>query len=136
MIKQSSAVPYRIAGDRIEFCLITTASGKRWIFPKGIIDPGETPSETALKEAYEEAGIQGEVVGRPLGSYWYEKWDTALHVTVVLMRVTREVDDWPEAGLRRRRWESVEQAAELLRQEELRGMLRRAWRRLDASGFA
>jgi 8-oxo-dGTP pyrophosphatase MutT (NUDIX family) len=131
MIQQSSAIPYRLAGDRIEFCLITASGRKDWIFPKGIIDPGESLVETALKEAYEEAGIEGEVEGEPLGSYWYEKWDTTLHVTVMLMRVTRTEDAWPEAGVRRRRWEGVEQAGQLLRREELRGMLRRAWRRLN-----
>lgn len=28
-----------------------------WALPKGIVDPGETPAETALREAYEETGV-------------------------------------------------------------------------------
>jgi 8-oxo-dGTP pyrophosphatase MutT (NUDIX family) len=35
--------------------------GKRagtWVLPKGIVGPGETPSDTALREGYEETGIR------------------------------------------------------------------------------
>jgi diadenosine hexaphosphate hydrolase (ATP-forming) len=30
----------------------------KWVFPKGHIDPGETPLEAALREVAEEAGVQ------------------------------------------------------------------------------
>ncbi len=32
-----------------------------WIFPKGHIDPGETPEEAALREVREESGIQARI---------------------------------------------------------------------------
>ena len=35
--------------------------GKRagtWVLPKGMVDPGETPSDAALREGYEETGVQ------------------------------------------------------------------------------
>src|SRR5262245_1798891 len=79
-IAQACAIPYRLVEGRLEFCLITSISKGHWGFPKGIIDPGETPMETALKEAHEEAGLSGRIVGPLLGSYSYEKWDTTLHV--------------------------------------------------------
>ena len=41
-IHQASAVPFRRAGGRVEFCLVTSASSGQWVFPKGLIDPGET----------------------------------------------------------------------------------------------
>jgi len=56
-IAQACVIPFRRDGDEIVFCLITSLKKKRWIFPKGIIDPGETPEETALKEALEK-GVQ------------------------------------------------------------------------------
>jgi 8-oxo-dGTP pyrophosphatase MutT (NUDIX family) len=36
--------------------------GKRvgtWALPKGIVDAGEKPAETALREGYEETGVRG-----------------------------------------------------------------------------
>ena len=29
-----------------------------WALPKGLVDPGESPAETAVREAYEETGLQ------------------------------------------------------------------------------
>lgn len=99
---------------------------KRWTFPKGIIDPGETYLETALKEADEEAGLHGMIVGDPIGEYEYEKWDSQLVVTVVIMEVTHSADTWEEAALRERRWVSFEQAVELLSQQAVINLLRKA----------
>jgi len=42
-------------GDYHVLCLKT--KGGKYDLTKGIIDPGESPFETALREAYEEAGI-------------------------------------------------------------------------------
>lgn len=43
-----------------------------WSLPKGHIEPGETPEQTAVREVAEETGIDGQVV-RPLGTidYWF-----------------------------------------------------------------
>lgn len=96
------------------------------MFPKGIIDPGETYVETALKEAHEEAGLHGRIVGEPLGTYEYFKWGTTLEVTVVLMEVLHCDDCWEESAVRQRRWAPVDEAIEILSKEELRDLLRQA----------
>jgi 8-oxo-dGTP diphosphatase len=41
-----------------------------WVLPKGIVDRGEAPAETALREAYEETGVRGRL-GRKLGDVRY-----------------------------------------------------------------
>ena len=55
-IRQSGAIPLR--NGRV--CLITSSNGKRWVIPKGLIDPGHTAGETALQEAWEEWEIPRE----------------------------------------------------------------------------
>ena len=65
---QAGAVPFRKKGSQLEFLLVTSHRG-RWIFPKGIVEPGETAEQTALKEVQEEAGIRGVLLPEPVGEY-------------------------------------------------------------------
>src|SRR5919108_4444088 len=47
--------------------------GKRegvWALPKGIVDRGESPAETALREGFEETGVAGRL-GSKLGDVRY-----------------------------------------------------------------
>jgi 8-oxo-dGTP pyrophosphatase MutT (NUDIX family) len=41
-----------------------------WALPKGLIGPGESPAETALREGYEETGVGGRL-GPKLGDVRY-----------------------------------------------------------------
>lgn len=132
-IPQAGAVPYRLRGECIEFCLITSLKKKRWIFPKGIVDPGETPQETALKEALEEAGLRGRIVGEPLGSYRDTKWGTPLDVTVWLMEVDHCDDHWHEHDLRERRWVEPALVAEMVSKKRLKRFANRAVRRIASN---
>jgi 8-oxo-dGTP pyrophosphatase MutT (NUDIX family) len=118
-IRQVCAIPFRRSADGWQFCLITSLKKRRWIYPKGIIDPGESIEQTAVKEAYEEAGLYGCLVGQPLGSYADAKWGTTLDVTVVLLEVTRCDLQWPESHLRQRRWADAAEASGLVSREAL-----------------
>ena len=113
LIDQACAVPYRRISGRIEFCLITSSAG-RWLFPKGVVDPGESYAETALKEAYEEAGLHGRIVGQPLGSYQIRKNGTPRTVVAVAMEVVQADEVWDEAATRLRQWVSHQEAHDLL----------------------
>ncbi len=105
-IRQAAAVPIRDG----QVCLVTSSSGKRWVIPKGIIDPGTTAMEIALQEAWEEAGVVGQLAG-PFGSYCYTKYGGTCHVLVYVLEVTQAAEDWPERGVRQRAWLSPEEAA-------------------------
>ena len=130
-IPQASAVPFRHRpGGEVEICLITSSSGRRWGFPKGVVEPGMSAAETALEEAYEEAGLRGRLIGEPLGTYRYRKWGTSLDVVVYLMEVIHEDASWPEAQVRSRAWLPAEEAFGRLDRDELRDFLRAALDRL------
>lgn len=121
-ILQAAAIPVR--GGQV--CLVTSSSGKRWVIPKGLIDPGKTAGEMALQEAWEEAGLAGSLAPEPVGSYVYQKWGGTCFVTVFLMHVSEAHDDWPEQALRQREWLSVSQALERIDDPGLREVIRRA----------
>jgi 8-oxo-dGTP pyrophosphatase MutT (NUDIX family) len=129
-IEQACAVPLRASGDTFDVCLITSMGRGRWIFPKGVVDPGETHAITALKEALEEAGVEGRLLEPSLGQYRDSKWNAPLSVTVFAMSVERTHETWLEQGLRRRRWASLDEARELVADPTLREMLDLAVRRL------
>lgn len=132
-ILQAAAVPYRFRNGEPEFCLITSIRNGNWGVPKGMIDPGETPSQTAIKEALEEAGLHGLVEGEPLGQYQYHKWGTSLNVTVHLMRVTQTDAHWKEAALRDRIWCQADEARRLIHRNKLRLLLGKAVQRIRSS---
>jgi 8-oxo-dGTP diphosphatase len=72
----AGGVAFRNNGDTVEIALIRTSREGRWQLPKGIIDPGETPEQAALREVREEAGIECEL-GEKIDSidYWYvDRW--------------------------------------------------------------
>jgi len=91
-------------------CLVSTRNGKRWVVPKGSIEPGKSAGEIALQEAWEEAGLVGVLNCEPVGSYVYEKDDTICHVIVFTMNVTSVEDIYPEVGQRQRLWLPPSQA--------------------------
>ncbi len=122
-IQQVCVIPYRRTDDHFEFCLITSLKKRRWIFPKGIIEPGDTYEESALKEAHEEAGLHGQLVGHPLGHFFDAKWGARLIVKVVLMEVSQADASWPETEVRERQWVDYDAAHQLLGRRELKNFL-------------
>ncbi|TWT65167.1 NUDIX domain protein [Posidoniimonas polymericola] len=112
--KQAGALPYRWDGERVEIVLITSRSSGNWIFPKGVIDPGETPESTAVKETVEEAGVIGELTGDALGAYEQKKWGGVAKVKVFPLLVTELLDDWDECEIRERQLLPIKEAKELI----------------------
>ncbi len=134
IFRQSAVVPYRIGSDGLEVLLVTSRKGSHWILPKGIVDPGLTATESAAKEAKEEAGVEGSVGSKSLGRYRYKKWGGTCKVEVFPMEVSDEADDWPESQTRKREWMTLAEATKRLSKKGLRKIVRRlpeaveAWR--------
>ncbi|MFE1746379.1 NUDIX hydrolase [Coleofasciculus sp. H7-2] len=119
----SAIIPYRIKDGKIEVLLITSSTGKRWVIPKGMIEPFMTPQASAAKEAWEEAGIVGQVLPTSVGTYEYQKWGGTCRVEVFLMQVETVLEVWPEASVRKRQWVSVKQAVKRIEEAELKRIL-------------
>ena len=109
--------------------LITSRTRGRWIVPKGWLAKDRAPYLSAALEAFEEAGVIGEVTPRALGSYRYvaEEADGARRnrlVTLFGLRVVGTLTNWPERGQRKRRWFGLAEAAAIADDTELARMIR------------
>jgi 8-oxo-dGTP pyrophosphatase MutT (NUDIX family) len=108
--------------------LLTSRGTGRWVLPKGWAEQDLTGPEVAAKEAFEEAGLVGEVQPDSLGTYSYLKempqaQATACRVEVFAMWVDRQLDDWPERAQQARCWFSPTEAAEKVQEDDLRRLL-------------
>lgn len=121
LIPQAAVIPVRDDG---RVCVITSRSGARWVFPKGRIEIRQTAADAALVEAWEEAGLQGELAGEAVGTYRYRKNGRTHHVTVFVMRVTGMAAEFPELGLRTLEWVTPDEAADRVDEPELKDLVR------------
>ena len=127
--RQSAALPLFGAGAAMRVVLVTSRETRRWVVPKGWIEPNEPPHRSAAREAFEEAGLHGEAEPDPLGLYAYPKrfGSGAVVTTEVLVfrfRVSQLLEDWPERLERDRRLFTPDAAADLVAEPGLAALLR------------
>jgi 8-oxo-dGTP pyrophosphatase MutT (NUDIX family) len=111
-----------------------------WVLPKGNLDPGEKPPETAVREVLEETGVEGRILEK-LGDVKYVyTWDGERIFKVVsffLLRAGRgrigEIDEAMRVEVAEARWLPLEEAPRLLAYGGEREMAAKARDRL-ASG--
>jgi 8-oxo-dGTP pyrophosphatase MutT (NUDIX family) len=128
LIRQSGAIVVRLDGDEPQVLLVTgKRNPKRWIFPKGHIEKGESAEEAALREAREEAGVIGKSLG-PAGILEFHFLGAGVRVEYFLAVLKRE-EGPPEKG-RVRAWCTLQEALERLRFKNTRKLLRKAWKRV------
>jgi 8-oxo-dGTP pyrophosphatase MutT (NUDIX family) len=81
--EQTSAggVVFRREEAGVEVVIVSVGSNSRWQLPKGLVDKGENPEVTAVREAREEGGVSSEVV-QPIETieYWYVGLDNGIRV--------------------------------------------------------
>lgn len=127
--QQVAALPFRFSQDgELQVLVITSRDTGRIIIPKGWKKKGHKKPEAAATEAFEEAGVLGEVHRKPLGTYKYwkrnEREFEQLQVLVYPLRVTKQRLDWPERGQRKVSWLSAEDAALLVDEPQLATIIR------------
>ena len=104
-----------------------------WALPKGIIDEGERPEETAIREVEEETGVQGRLVTK-LGDVRYVyTWAGERVFKVVsfyLVRYSRgrlgELEPAMRIEVEEARWLALEDAPKLLAYKGEREMAEKA----------
>ena len=102
LLEKAAAICYRRTDASIEILLVR-AHGAGWIFPKGSLEPGETAWQAAQREAFEEAGVKGEIDQKQLTSFLHFKQGEAREYRVAAflllvqsMQASQESDRKPE----------------------------------------
>lgn len=108
--------------------LATSRDTGRWVIPKGWPMAGRSLSGAAAQEAWEEAGVRGDIETRELGRFSYHKgqdrgFAVPVQVRVFLLSVTELASDFPEADQRERRWFTPRDAARMVIEPELKSIL-------------
>jgi 8-oxo-dGTP pyrophosphatase MutT (NUDIX family) len=117
---QFAALPFRIEADSLQVLVITSRETRRWVIPKGWPARGLRSRDVAAREAFEEAGLLGKIVGkRSVGFYHYTKrladnQERLCRVKVFLLSVDRQLDDWPEKDQREYQWVTPQKAAQMV----------------------
>jgi len=131
MLTQAGVIPYRIADGDVEVLLVTSRDTGRWVIPKGHVDRGMTPQSAACQEAWEEAGVMGEITTRmPLGFVPYLKRlkdgnICGASIAVYPLLVEKQKNKWQECHERTRTWFPVWKAAELVSEPALSALILR-----------
>lgn len=134
-LSQTSAggIIFRRREERAEICLIRDAYGY-WAFPKGKLEPGETPAQAAVREVHEEVGIDQARVAEEVGVSKYRFLvgpDVCRKIVHwFLMEVPPDVECTPVAAehVQDCGWFGPKEALSLVGYRNLRPVLRRALR--------
>lgn len=126
---QFAALCYKMKGGEPRILLVTTRDRGHWMIPKGWPLDGKSPVDTALIEAWEEAGVKGKVTGPCLGLFSYVKEAgragtmpcAAMVFPVLVEKMSKK---FPEAGQRKRKWMKPKKAASRVKDPDLAKMLR------------
>lgn len=126
---QVAAIPVRKgAKGRLEVLLVTSRETHRWVVPKGWPLPKHPDHEAAAREAWEEAGVRGDIQRKPIGTFDYEKRQkngaVPVRVSAYVLDVKQEAPTWPEAEERERAWFSLKEASDAVDEEGLKRLLR------------
>lgn len=125
---QMAALCHRGSGTDRKYLLITSRDTGRWIIPKGWPIRGLSANETALREAWEEAGVKNSTASEhPVGKYTYDKrrdggFAVPVETLVYSVAVTDIANDFPESHQRTRTWVSAKDAANMVQEPDLKAI--------------
>ncbi len=124
-LTHAGGVVFRGDADRRVLLVRAKPAPHDWVLPKGHIERGETPEQTARREVIEEAGVDAE----PLRAIGVLEFDTpnGKHVrsAYFLMRFVRSVTPLEHRELR---WATIDEALALVQFADTRTLIEHARR--------
>ena len=129
----AGGVAFHQDGETLQTVIVSVKPSLRWQLPKGIVDTGETPEITAVREVREEAGVETELI-RLIDTveYWYQRVQYGKRIRFhkfvhfYLLRYTSgDVADH-DHEIAESRWVTFEEAVEILEFKSERGVVEKA----------
>ena len=129
----SGGVAFRWQDPNPEIAIVSAKPSLRWQLPKGIVDPGESPEVTAVREVREEAGIETDLLQViETIEYWYRstkygrpvRFHKFVHFYLLSYRSGNVTDHDHEVA--EARWVSFEEAIEMLAFKSEREVVKKA----------
>jgi 8-oxo-dGTP pyrophosphatase MutT (NUDIX family) len=145
---QVAAVCYRRSGPSVEFLLVNTNGGNKWTFPKGDPELSLSHGKAAAREAWEEAGVVGNIESRHFclylhskGVFWKPPGVREYVIKAFLLEVVRQ--EIPAETMRNPTWFSPDEAKKILAKgrevkyaHELQSVVERAMERIGLAQAA
>lgn len=135
----AGGVAFRWRDSQLEIAIVMMKPKLRWQLPKGIVDPGESPEVTAVREVREEAGIESErILLIETIEYWYRsvrngqpvRYHKYVHFYLLEYR-SGDVSDH-DHEVEEARWVSFDEAREMLEFKSEREVVEKARKMIEA----
>jgi 8-oxo-dGTP pyrophosphatase MutT (NUDIX family) len=129
----AGGVVFRGETEGLEVVIVSVGGQNRWQLPKGLVEKGEKPEITAVREAREEAGVDSEVVQHlETIEYWFAGLDGGervrfhKHVHFYLLRYVGGDTGQHDWEVNEARWVPIHDATSQLTFDSERRVMERA----------
>jgi 8-oxo-dGTP pyrophosphatase MutT (NUDIX family) len=128
VVEQAGGIVFRRQRAGLSILLVRAKRDpSKWIFPKGHIEPGESPRQTAVRETREEAGVDGRAIGA-IGEPEEFEWDD--QVFRVQYFVIRMISETSQTDGREKAWFPFDEAMDRVSFRSARKLLRETRKRI------
>lgn len=137
----AGGVAFRWQDSNLEIAIVSVKPKLRWQLPKGIVDPGETPQVTAVREVREEAGVETDLIKLiETIEYWYRstkngrpvRFHKFVHFYLLEYKGGDVLDHDHE--VEESRWVSFDDAVEMLAFKSEREVVEKAQEMIQSQG--
>lgn len=90
-----------VFNDKGQVLVTQHSQNKHWSFPKGLIDPGQTSQQAAIREVKEEGGVVAEIIGK----VGYSKYVYTLNGEKIFKIVTYFLMKYVSGDIKGHDWE-------------------------------
>ena len=133
-LTSSGGVIFRRARNgKVDIAIVSVGPQRRWQLPKGLVEAGEKPEVTAVREAREEAGVESVVKSHiETIEYWYAGLERGIrvrfhkHVHFYLLEYLSGDTGDHDLEVNEARWVPIEEGSSQLAFEGERRVVERA----------